>query len=1133
MKFFIRLLLFTLLLVSYQLSADEGDTLIVQTIDWDTPTLPGWNSPRSGVYQFPGDTISFSKILMYYTLKCDPSQNPACGEWDYITYTRVQEHTGELDSTTYTHPNYMVNNASPDSFAYMYDTSWRYMAWMEYSNQTEADISAEVGDAGETLIWEEDGSGPDGRMQHLYKASELLDAGLEAGDITSVYYNFGESKIDFTHFRIRIQNTSLDKLPPNLFVDEGFETVVHDNRSFDPGPQRVDFAFPFTWDGTSNILVDISFETHDGAVVMVADPASSNTSYFASLNDYHLDFGGWDYIDVPAEVFETIDSAITISFWQYGDPDIQPANSSIIEGIDSEGHRLLNIHLPWGNEIVYWDAGWNGNYDRLTLLNSDPSTYEGQWNHWAFTKDIETGLMLVYLNGELWNIGGGFYRPMSGITEFRIGAALTYNGYYDGMIDEFRIWDKALDEATIKAWRYRSVNSSHPDYDHLRAYYSFNEGSGTQAEDNSPNGFDGTQFGFPAWKNYHGAERFLGALELNVRPHATFESGEYDPHTLDSLVRVDTMAKPAVNIVLFDPADPPAPTDTLTAWPAYYNNYVFNEFGMAVDSTLVAPDSIIYHEDMIYYGDPYEVVIPWEIARYITPYGIGLDLGEGWTWVFDVTDYAPLLRDSVHLTAGNFQELLDLKFYMIEGTPPREVKKIEKIYSGSFALNNFETLVPPDTIALLPDASTFKVKTRTSGHQFDNSTNCAEFCYKVHYLDVEGENVFNWQIIEECSNNALYPQGGTWIYDRAGWCPGAKVTEHDVEITPYVTGDTVVIDYNSDPDPYGNYVLEVQLFSYGNPNFTTDAAVVDVIRPTDHELSGRFNPSISAPIVVIQNLGGDTLTSLDIVYGPEGSSHFHAWNGALGFMQKETVVLETFDWTAWEEGDGHFKVSLENPNGITDENGINNTYHTQYSLPAVYPGTFVIHFKTNKTPSQNSYQIFDMEGNVVFEKGDFEAQTLYVDTVTLLNGIYDFYLWDTGDNGISFWANSEGSGYLRIYDMEGEMIRSFEPDFGDNVYHNFYMDMFTATPEDISGEMTFELLPNPNQGNFTSSYALRKAGEMNISVTNVSGQQVYTSKRNGELQGKVRMNLEELPPGLYSCEMESDNHRLVKKFIIK
>ena len=58
--------------------------------------------------------------------------------------------------------------------------------------------------------------------------------------------------------------------------------------------------------------------------------------------------------------------------------------------------------------------------------------------------------------------------------------------------------------------------------------------------------------------------------------------------------------------------------------------------------------------------------VTYEIARYITPYGINLSLGpNGFTWIYDVTDYMPLLTDSVKLAAGNTQELLDLKFIFI------------------------------------------------------------------------------------------------------------------------------------------------------------------------------------------------------------------------------------------------------------------------------------------------------------------------------------------------------------------------------------------------------------------------------------------------------------------------------------
>ena len=1076
--------------------------------------------------------MSFSKILMYYTLKCDPSQNPACGEWDYTTHTYIREHTGEYDSNLYYHPNYLVNDESPDSFMYMNSTSFEYKSWMDFSNQTVPTNVVQIG-SGKTLItFDGNNTNEDGRLQHIYNASELTAAGLESGQVTGMTLNLAEADILFRHFRIKMLNYGDDTLPSPQILTEGMETVFDKDIQFSDSLQKIDFAFPFDWDGGSNILIDISYTEHTGKAILEADVVEPNTSAFSTSLDHFLDFDGWDYITVPAEAFSTADSAITISFWQYGDPILQPKNSSIIEGVDSAGHRVLNIHLPWSNEVVYWDAGWDDGYDRLLLNASSPDDYKGKWNHWAFTKDIETGLMMVYLNGELFNIGGVFRRPMSGISEFRIGAGVTGGNYYAGMIDNFRVWDAALDMETIQDWMYKDITIAHPNHANLRVSYQFDKGYGFTVKDSSPNNFTGKQFGYPGWKNYQGENRFKNAKGLEARPHIRLENGLYDGGNLSMEIKVDTFAKAPVNIVIFDPNDPPLAKDTLTKWPSYYDNYVYDSNGNPIDSTLVDPDGTFYHEDMPYFGDPYELIIPWEIARYITPYGNGLSLGEGWTWVFDVTDYAPMLTDSVHLTAGNFQELLDLKFYMIEGTPPRDVKKIEKVYSGYFYLSDFPEKVPPDTIALVDGATDFKLKARTSGHLFDNPTNCAEFCKKLHSLRVDDELVYDWQIIEECSDNPLYPQGGTWIYDRAGWCPGAKVSEHDVEITPYINGDQVIVDYNSAADQYGAYVLELQMFSYGSPNFGADAAIDEVIAPNRLERYGRYNPTASAPIVVIQNRGGDKLYTAEITYGPQGSSKTFKWSGELDIMEKEQVVLETFSWTDWTSGNGVFEVSISNPNGNVDENPVNDSYRTTYDLPKIYPGSIIIHFKTNKMPYQNSYQIRDMEGVVVFEREDFVANTLYVDTVTLLAGIYDFHLEDTGDNGISFWADNEGSGYLRFYDFDGNKVTDFEADFGDAIYHCFYMDISLGGKELANDKVAFDILPNPNDGRFSINYSLKSQGDCTMSIYNTTGQKVWTDTENEKLNDKFIVNISDLPSGMYTCVIESNGVSLSKKFVI-
>ena len=90
----------------------------------------------------------------------------------------------------------------------------------------------------------------------------------------------------------------------------------------------------------------------------------------------------------------------------------------------------------------------------------------------------------------------------------------------------------------------------------------------------------------------------------------------------------------------------------------------------------------VINEQITFFENPYEIIFDVEIARYITPYGIQFDLGpNGFSWIYDVTDYQDYLRDVVDLAAHNTQELLDLSFAFIEGIPPRDVHKREPIWS--------------------------------------------------------------------------------------------------------------------------------------------------------------------------------------------------------------------------------------------------------------------------------------------------------------------------------------------------------------------------------------------------------------------------------------------------------------------
>lgn len=163
-----------------------------------------------------------------------------------------------------------------------------------------------------------------------------------------------------------------------------------------------------------------------------------------------LDFNqGSDSVELPSSAFEAISNEITIAMWVYGDTT-QARADSVFYAVNAGGARLLNIHLPWSNSVVYWDAGYSGtSYDRLNKT-ANASDFKGQWNQWVFTKNASTGSMNIYLNGVLWSSATGKTKPMSGITE----AFISGNGgsnRYDGIIDEVKLYNVAKSATEIEA----------------------------------------------------------------------------------------------------------------------------------------------------------------------------------------------------------------------------------------------------------------------------------------------------------------------------------------------------------------------------------------------------------------------------------------------------------------------------------------------------------------------------------------------------------------------------------------------------------------------------------------------------------------------------------------------------------
>lgn len=1067
----------------------DGDTIIVKTLTFDDITK------RSGTWLFPPPG-RYEKVLMQYTLKCDPrttqDQYP-CGEWDYLTYTMLRDSTGEFDSTRRTQVNFLVRGGTPDSFAYrstFVDAKRRWRTTTA-TRTTEGDLfTVGQGELSNGALIKPGG----GRMRYIWKASELTAAGLTAGTICGIRLRASKAVPEVKVFTVRIQQATDAKLSRVFRNDEG-TTVIRRNVALVEGVNNLPFSTSFAWDGGSDLIVEFSCLDASTTAAIQSDGALNGQVDDGGRRAYRFTAG--DRIDVPGEIGKSITNEVTISYWCWGDPLKMPRAHNTLEAYDAQGRRVINIHAPWDNGTVYWDCGYNpadGAYDRIEK-NTIPENWEGRWNHWTYVK-TKTGVMRIYLNGTLFHEGNGKTRAMNGITSFVIGSG--GSGSYEGLLDEIQVWNVALDEATIKSYMTRRIDDAHPNYAKLILYYTAEQDNNPLiARDQSLSGRNGTKFGLPTTEVL--SMDLLGYLTQvsTTRPTLTFERGNLQ--TTTTRVDVDVVTEPRrTSVVLFErpvqpriyaenAADHPSiPTDTLLVQEAG-KLFTLDEAGLAVDSTVVAAETTLRRQERPYFSP----IVDFEIGRYITPYGIGLDLGpKGFRWEYDVTDFAPLFRNNVTLSAGNQQELIDLTFMFIKGTPSRDVKQIDQVYYERGAqfpavLENKSALAPVD-VALNKNASTFRLKAVTSGHEFSNETNCAEFCPRNHFINVNGQERFTWRLWTECGNNPVYPQGGTWLIDRTGWCPGAPVDLYEFELTPHVKGaSTVNLDYGvkkqAANELWGRWEVSMQLIGYGAPNFAKDAAVVDVISPNSWEYYGRLNPICGEPVIVIANNGSAPMTACTIEYEINGGakSAFN-WTGNLQFLDRDTVVLPAPAWPT-TSGVSSFVVRTV----LTgDEYANNDARTTSFVMPPVYYSDLQINLRTNKqAESQYTWRLKKTTGEIIGQGSNLESEKTYTYDFNLANGCYDFELVNREGLGLDFWFYRQqlGSGSLS-FRSGGNTIMTFEPDFGNKAWMQFTV---ASKPTIVTSTDSLRWeLPSPSRTEKT--FVIRAANSVPLRVDSVS-----------------------------------------------
>jgi hypothetical protein len=162
----------------------------------------------------------------------------------------------------------------------------------------------------------------------------------------------------------------------------------------------------------------------------------------------------------------------------------------------------LYFAMSDGNSNYYGLMDYGEPVAQQFALHSPSPLPVGAWSHVAVTKSGAAFALLVNaVTVSTFTASSGTFTRNGGTWNFRIAARMGNGGptnYFDGAIDEVRLYTRARSAAEIASDMGTELVPSSPGYPDLASYWRFDEGAGTTVGDDLKR-YDGTTKNGPVW----------------------------------------------------------------------------------------------------------------------------------------------------------------------------------------------------------------------------------------------------------------------------------------------------------------------------------------------------------------------------------------------------------------------------------------------------------------------------------------------------------------------------------------------------------------------------------------------------------------------------------------------------------
>jgi hypothetical protein len=343
--------------------------------------------------------------------------------------------------------------------------------------------------------------------------------GVYDGTNASIYYNGNQMASSAKTWNTVLTNFVIGKsLGTDNFIGKIDDVRIYNNALTSAQIRQLATQVPnglvarYDFNGDAN---DVSgFGNHGtiyGSVTPVQDRFGNNNSA------YSFSAAGSQYIETIGNVGITGATTRSLSFWMLPANLAVSSNQTIVSWGAPTGSNMFRAILDATNDTV-WFSGYGGGLD----INSTIS-FQRNWQHWTFVYNGSN--LIIYKDGAQISTTGGTLATTD--SHLSIGKLIGGAEYYDGKIDDVRIYNRVLTEPEIRAlsgyhpWQVTSWNVNPPTSNlqfHIQAD-SFDgladsTGISTSWLDNSGNTNHAAQYGSPLFRT--------GANGINGKPAIQF-----------------------------------------------------------------------------------------------------------------------------------------------------------------------------------------------------------------------------------------------------------------------------------------------------------------------------------------------------------------------------------------------------------------------------------------------------------------------------------------------------------------------------------------------------------------------------------------------------------------------------------